>query len=322
MNLIPTYHHNRGLPSTSSCSPVSPHTVHSHTLLSYGHISCAYSVYTVLSKYAVCFSGINAFKSDKILPGILRRLLKQDIVRRYTLEEVQAHNYTLYRAGVSASSFTLVIEGYVEVEVGRDGMKFEAGPFHYFGVQALQTDSEYVPDFTVRPTSDCLVLVITRNQYSKACRATEFQQTKEQESSFSNQSNTRNHLSPCEATKSPRSTPSPSNLKSKSTSQLKSMATRKRRQSNKKSGKVEVQLLLEESLSEEDGEGGEESDEVFPTPTTRSLDALRDASGGRTDLSHPVTVEVEMHSAGEETQCRTSSPILVEEPPSVSSSQL
>lgn len=312
MNLIPTYHHNRGLLSTNSCPPVSP-----HMLLGYGHISY---VCTVLSKYAICIAGIDAFKSDKVLPGILRRLLNQDIVRRYTLEEVQAHNYTLYRAGVSASSFTLVIEGHVEVEVGRDGMKFEAGPFHYFGVHALQTDGEYVPDFTVRPTSDCLVLVITSNQYSKACRATEFQQTKEHESSFSNQSNTHNHLSPCEATKSPTSTPSPSNLKSKSTSQLKS---RKHRQSNNKSRELEVQLLLEESLSEEDGEGGEKSDEVLPTPTTRSPDALRDASGRKAGLSRPVTVEVEMHGAGESTaKYRTSSPTLVEEPPSVSSSQL
>lgn len=315
MNPTPTYLHNRGLPSTSFYPPVRLLIVHIPLAMVTGLVLAVFGL--CLANIPYCFSGIDAFKSDKVLPGILRRLLNQDIVHRFTLEEVQARNYTLYRAGVPTSSFTLVIEGHVEVEVGRDGMKFEAGPFHYFGVEALKGDSEYVPDFTVRPTSDCLILVITSNQYSKACKATEFRQTKEHESSFSSQPNTHNHLSPSGTTKSPRGTPSPSSLRSKSTSQLKAVATsRKHRQ---KSSKLEVQLLLQESLSEEEGEGGEEgSDEVFPTPTTHSLDALRD---GRTDLSRPVTVEVEMHGAGGG-QYRTSSPNLVEEPSSVSSSQL
>jgi metal transporter CNNM len=33
--------------------------------------------------------------------------------------------------------FVLVLEGRVEVTVGRENLVFEAGPFTYFGVQAL-----------------------------------------------------------------------------------------------------------------------------------------------------------------------------------------
>lgn len=36
----------------------------------------------------------------------------------------------------------------------------------------------YIPDFTVRPATDCQVLIITRSQYIAACTATKFEQKK------------------------------------------------------------------------------------------------------------------------------------------------
>ena len=205
--------------------------------------------------------GVSAFRSDRVLPSILKRLLSQDIVRLFTLEEVQARNHTLYRANVPASLFTLVIEGHMEVEVGKDGMKFEAGPFHYFGMQALEMasssgGSEYVPDFTVHPTSDCLVMVITCKQYLDACKASLFQQTKDHDSSLGllNHNNHPSHQP--DAATSPTTVKSSTLRSTKSASQLKSpmaSTTKKSRPSKDKRGKkLEVQHLLADSLSEDD----------------------------------------------------------------------
>lgn len=263
--------------------------------------------------YLILLSGINAFKSDKVRPAILKRLLNQDVVHKFTLEEVQARSRTLYCSNVPAVSFTLIIEGHVEVEVGRDGMKFEAGPFHHFGVQALESDGDYVPDFTVRPTSDCILLVITCGQYFDACKATLFQQTKDHENS--NQLNSHNHLSPI---KTPISTPS--SPPTKSATKLKSVSTKKHHQS-KEGKKLETQLLLSDSLSDslsDEEEEKDEGDEVFTT-TNCLPDTTVMATG------EAITVEVEMHSVVKESlQQRTSGRgqlPLEEEPPTFSSSQ-
>ena len=39
--------------------------------------------------------------------------------------------------GKPCDYFILIIEGRVEVDIGKDHMIFEGGPFMYFGVQAL-----------------------------------------------------------------------------------------------------------------------------------------------------------------------------------------
>ena len=119
---------------------------------------------------------------------MLKQLLNRDgIVRRITLESAGSQGHTLYRANTPASFFTLVIEGHVQVEVGKEGLQFEASSFHYFGEQSLEsgTGAEYVPDFTVRPLTDCLLFVIGRNEYWDACKATLFQQTKDSTSNLS-----------------------------------------------------------------------------------------------------------------------------------------
>ena len=78
---------------------------------------------------------------------------------------------------------------FLQVIVGKDQMEFEGHSFSHFGGQALVCDNnstsqvqgaaQYVPDFTVRPTSDCQVLIVTRSQYLAACKATEFEHEKQ-----------------------------------------------------------------------------------------------------------------------------------------------
>lgn len=43
----------------------------------------------------------------------------------------------IYQTGKPVDYFVLILEGRVEVLVGRENMMFEAGPFTYFGKQAL-----------------------------------------------------------------------------------------------------------------------------------------------------------------------------------------
>lgn len=252
-------------------------------------------------------AAIDAFKSDKISPAVLKRLLSRDVVRRVSLEEAQRHSRTLYRANTPTSNFTLVIEGHVEVEVGKDKMQFEAGPFCHFGAQslenALETEAcDYVPDFTVRPVSDCLLLVITRSEYLDAYKATLFQQSKDYETS-PNPNGSSKHSSFLEQLKvAPRNT---------STSPQPASARKKQhRHKTKRDRMVDTQYLLSESTSDEEG-GGEESEGSVAARKTYTSHFLgtpaRDTGGAGSDVS----VEVELHPVGvggRETEPRTSSP--------------
>ena len=225
---------------------------------------------------------MEAFKSEVVLPGILRRLLLQDVVRHYSREEVQARNISLYRASIPATSFTLVLEGHLEVEVGRDGLKFEAGPFYHFGVQALElADSgggDYIPDFTVRPISDCLLLVVSCKQYLDARKATRFQRTHDQESSPS-----LNH-SPQLPPRLEMSVSSPGRLtngrRSKSDTHLRSVAKRLHLGGGRPSDGEETHRLLPDVVSEEEEEGEQVALTADEGPTV------------------PVTAEVEMRAVG------------------------
>ena len=67
----------------------------------------------------------------------------------------------------------------MQVTIGNDGMEFQSRSFSHFGTQALlntleDPPADYIPDYTVRPTMDCLVVIITQRQYTAARNATLF----------------------------------------------------------------------------------------------------------------------------------------------------
>ncbi len=85
----------------------------------------------------------------------------------------------MYTSGNPADFFCLILEGCMEVEVGKDGLIFESHSFSHFGAQALtyareEISMEYKPDFTARPVSDCVVVLITKRQYMAARKASVF----------------------------------------------------------------------------------------------------------------------------------------------------
>ncbi|CAK9794691.1 Unextended protein [Anthophora plagiata] len=157
-----------------------------------------------LAMFQYLSTTVDAFKPDTISETILRRLLKQDIIYHIKVKSREkARNdpaAIIYQQGKAVDYFVLILEGRVEVTVGKENMMFESGPFTYFGSQALtvnvgiaesptntnpQTvgsiqsinlDSmlryTFVPDYTVRAISEVFYVKIKRSLYLAAKRAT------------------------------------------------------------------------------------------------------------------------------------------------------
>ncbi|XP_023276957.1 metal transporter CNNM3-like isoform X1 [Seriola lalandi dorsalis] len=104
----------------------------------------------------------------------------------------------LYTRNHPVDYFILLLQGRVEVEIGKEGLKFENGAFTYYGVSALTlpssvhqspvstqrhsprdpfesadatSPSSYCPDYTVRALTDLQLIRVTRLQYLNALMA-------------------------------------------------------------------------------------------------------------------------------------------------------
>lgn len=82
---------------------------------------------------------MDAFKKDVISEPILRRLLNQDIFHNIKAKGKPKDDPSLFifTQGKAVDFFVLILEGRVEVTIGREGLLFDSGPFTYFGTQAL-----------------------------------------------------------------------------------------------------------------------------------------------------------------------------------------
>lgn len=122
--------------------------------------------------------------------SVLKRLLtRKDIVQNISFEEYKQKNLAIYSIDCPANFFCLILEGCMEVEIGREALKFESRSFSYFGAQALNyardsCPSDFRPDFTTRPLSDCLVIIVTQSQYSDARKASVFEGERNNPPSF------------------------------------------------------------------------------------------------------------------------------------------
>ncbi|KAM3925155.1 metal transporter CNNM4 isoform 2-T2 [Leptodactylus fuscus] len=81
-----------------------------------------------------------AMVSEKTL---LRLLKYPDVVQElhFNEDEKKASEHYLYQRNKMADYFILILQGKVEVEAGKENMKFESGAFSYYGVMALSTPS-------------------------------------------------------------------------------------------------------------------------------------------------------------------------------------
>jgi metal transporter CNNM len=113
----------------------------------------------------------------------------------------------IFQQGKPVDFFVLVLEGRVEVTVGKENLVFEGGPFVHFGIQALAPNvgfdspqqqiaqsnvmgslqslnmdamlrHTFIPDYSVKALSDVVYIVIKRALYLTAKRATLMEQLK------------------------------------------------------------------------------------------------------------------------------------------------
>ncbi|KYN32677.1 Metal transporter CNNM2 [Trachymyrmex septentrionalis] len=157
-----------------------------------------------LAMFQYLSTTVDTFKSDVISETILRRLLKQDIIYHIKVKSREKAKTDpaaiIYQQGKAVDYFVLILEGRVEVTVGKENMMFESGPFTYFGSQALTANigiaesptnanpqtvgsiqsvnldsmlrHTFIPDYTVRAVTEVFYLKVKRSLYLAAKRAT------------------------------------------------------------------------------------------------------------------------------------------------------
>ncbi|KAF0027464.1 hypothetical protein F2P81_020205 [Scophthalmus maximus] len=151
---------------------------------------------------------VEPFRPCHLSEKILLRLIKHPSVLqelKFNPKNKHAAQHYLFQRSKPVDYFVLVLQGRVEVEIGKDALRFENGAFSYYGMPALipqlpighryssrssglnQSDSLlsgssvgqlaagggiYLPDYSVRQLTDLQIIKITRNHYQNALMAT------------------------------------------------------------------------------------------------------------------------------------------------------
>ncbi|XP_050966304.1 metal transporter CNNM4 isoform X2 [Labeo rohita] len=94
----------------------------------------------LLAAHRFLATEVHLFSPSQISEKVLLRILKHpDVIQDIKFNEndkKSAHHY-LYLRGKPVDYFILILQGRVEVEAGNENMKFETGPFSFYGVMAL-----------------------------------------------------------------------------------------------------------------------------------------------------------------------------------------
>ncbi|KFP82038.1 Metal transporter CNNM4, partial [Acanthisitta chloris] len=94
----------------------------------------------LLAAHRFLSTEVSLFTPNFISEKILLRLLKySDVIQelKFDEENKKSPRHFLYCKNKPADYFILILQGKVEVEAGKECMKFEAGAFSYYGVMAL-----------------------------------------------------------------------------------------------------------------------------------------------------------------------------------------
>ncbi|XP_007910117.2 metal transporter CNNM2 [Callorhinchus milii] len=174
----------------------------------------------LLAAHRFLSTEISHFSPSQMSEKILLRLLKHpEVIHEIKFDESnkRAPEHYLYTRSKPVDYFALILQGKVEVEAGREDMKFETGPFSFYGTMALTTFLDtrsishvsglnrsisvshpdhsdslstvgssisqinpavvYVPDFSVRALSDLQFVKVTRQQYQNGLKASKLDST-------------------------------------------------------------------------------------------------------------------------------------------------
>ncbi|XP_056117435.1 metal transporter CNNM4 isoform X2 [Rhinichthys klamathensis goyatoka] len=102
----------------------------------------------MLAAHRFLATEVSIFSPLQIKDKVLLRILRHpDVIQEIKFNESDKRSllHHLYQRGKPVDFFILILQGRVEVEAGNENMKFEAGPFSYYGVMALNTPCLDVP---------------------------------------------------------------------------------------------------------------------------------------------------------------------------------
>ncbi|XP_067879292.1 metal transporter CNNM2-like [Heterodontus francisci] len=171
----------------------------------------------LLAAHRFLSTEVSHFAAACMSEKILLRLLKHpDVINEIKFDEGNklAADHYLYVRGKTVDYFVLILQGKVEAEAGKEDMKFETGPFSYYGTMALgspcmetrppsrnselnrsmslhhtersestpsivspSSSTPYVPDFSVRALTDLQYVKVTRQQYQNGLLASKLDST-------------------------------------------------------------------------------------------------------------------------------------------------
>uniref|UniRef100_A0A665UGV2 Metal transporter n=1 Tax=Echeneis naucrates TaxID=173247 RepID=A0A665UGV2_ECHNA len=159
----------------------------------------------LLATHRFLSTEVEPFKPAHISEKILLRLIKHpSVVQELKFDEKnkRGQQHFLFQRNKPVDYFILVLQGRVEVEFGKEALKFENGAFSYFGVPAIMptvhrspsrssgldrsestlyggsmgqlngAGNVYLPDYSVRQLTPLQIIKITRSHYQNAVTAT------------------------------------------------------------------------------------------------------------------------------------------------------
>ncbi|XP_036384437.1 metal transporter CNNM4-like isoform X1 [Megalops cyprinoides] len=96
----------------------------------------------MLAAHRFLATEVSLFSPLQITEKVLLRILKHpNVIQEIRFNESNKHapQHYLYQRGKPVDYFILILQGRVEVEAGNENMKFETGPFSFYGVMALNS---------------------------------------------------------------------------------------------------------------------------------------------------------------------------------------
>ncbi|XP_018524521.1 metal transporter CNNM4 isoform X2 [Lates calcarifer] len=94
----------------------------------------------LLAAHRFLATEVSLFSPSQISDKVLLRILRHpDVIQeiKFSDSDKRSHHHYVYQRGKPVDYFVLILQGRVEVEAGNENMKFETGPFSYYGVMAL-----------------------------------------------------------------------------------------------------------------------------------------------------------------------------------------
>ncbi|KAJ8400069.1 hypothetical protein AAFF_G00401080 [Aldrovandia affinis] len=98
----------------------------------------------MLAAHRFLATEVSLFNPAHITEKVLLRILRHPhVIQEIKLIDGNKHSpkHYIYQHGKAVDYFVLILQGRVEVEAGHENMKFETGPFSYYGVMALSSPS-------------------------------------------------------------------------------------------------------------------------------------------------------------------------------------